>query len=259
MKCSEAAPLLDPLFDGALDAKDSALVLDHLKSCNSCQSEWDSLEQLRSAFQEIKAEPQLPHGLMDKISETLCDEERQGQAQLFAKSVRVVSFAAAVAAAVMLMGFLLFSWIHRSDTRQTVVKMASADTLVADLLSDASLDPVPDKKALPRKLGYDLKYLKLQQWQMVKCGLYKSPAPVAIARLDFVRKNGTGYERLSCYQARQGSIVATGAAVKNLDGKRVYFGKRGNLQFALWSQNGRDYLFVTPLSSPELEEIVRNA
>ena len=56
-----------------------------------------------------------------------------------------------------------------------------------------------------------------------------------------------------------GAIRAKVSDSANLENKHVVFGSHGKLQFALWSQNGRDYLFVTPLPKVELEEIVRGA
>jgi hypothetical protein len=252
MNCTDARPLLDLLCDGALEAKDSALVLDHLKSCDECQSEWSGLEQLHSSFQEAKDKPPLPAGLMERISGKLLDDERSKRKPVFVSMM-------AIAATFLLFGFLFMSWIHQTNITTTSMKMASADALVEDLDSEGTLEPVTDRKELVKKMGYDLKYVRLPQWQMNKLGVYKSQATTPIARFDFVRKGQSGDQHLSCYQAQQGMIRANSANFKNLGGKRVLFGNHGKFQFALWTQNGRDYLFVTALSQPQLEEIVRDA
>jgi hypothetical protein len=258
MKCSDARPLLDLLCDGTLEAKDSALVLDHLKSCEECAGEWTDLEELHSSFQDAKDKSQLPVGLMEKISEKLRDEEKIQHKRLFEQYARAVPLVA-IAASFVLIGFLLSPWIHQIGTRPTSMEIASADTLVEDLDSEGTLEPVIDRNELAKKLGYDLNYVRLPEWQMNKSGVYKSQAATRIARFDFVRKGQTGDEHLSCYQAPQGVIRAKVANLENLEGKRVLFGNHGKFQFALWSQNGRDYLFVTALSKPQLEEIVRGA
>jgi len=256
MKCSDVRPLLDLLCDGTLEAKDSALVLDHLKSCDECQCEWNDLEQLHSSFQDAKNQSQLPVGLMDRISKMLRDEERNQRRQFFGRYARAVPMVA-IAATFVLIGFILLPLILQIDTRPASIQTASADTLVEDLVSNGSLEPVADRSELAKRVGYDLKYVRLPEWQMNKLGVYKSPATMPIARFDFVRKGQSGDQHLSCYQAPQGVIRAQGANSENLEGKRVLFGNHGNFQFALWSQNGRDYLFVTALSKPQLEEIVR--
>ncbi|MDR3617444.1 MAG: zf-HC2 domain-containing protein [Candidatus Obscuribacterales bacterium] len=256
MKCSDARPLLDLLFDDALETKDSALVLDHLKSCDECQQEWNELEQLRASFQSTKVKPQLPAGLMTRISDKLKDEERSERKRYFAQFAHTLPMVA-IAATVALIGLFLLSSIHQVDPRSALIQTASADTLVDDLGSERTLAPVADRSELDSRVGYNLKYLRLPQWQMNRFGVYKSKTATPIARFDFVRKDGSGSQHLSCYQAPQGTILAQGAYSENVEGKRVYFGNHGNLQYALWSQNGRDYLFVTALSKPQLEEIVR--
>jgi hypothetical protein len=258
MRCSDAQPLLDLLSDGALEAKDSALVLDHVKSCSECQCELNDLEQLHTSFRAAKEEPQLPAGLMERISEKLKDEERSQHRQFFQRYARAIPMVA-VAAGLALTGFLLLPWIHQLDTGSRSMQTASADTLVEDLVSEGTLEPVLDRNDLAKRVGYDLKYIRLPQWQMNKLGVYKSRATMPIARFDFIRKGQSGDQHLSCYQAPQGVIRAKIADSENLEGKRVLFGNHGKFQYALWSQNGRDYLFVTALSKLQLEEIVRGA
>ena len=194
----------------------------------------------------------MPDGLMERISGKLLDDERSKRKPVFVSIM-------AIAATFLLFGFLFMSWMHQTDITTTATKVASADTLVEDLVSEGTLEPVSDRKELGKKVGYDLKYVRLPQWQMNKLGVYKSQATTPIARFDFVRTGRSGEQHLSCYQAQQGVIRANPANAKSLGDKRVLFGNHGKFQFALWSQNGRDYLFVTPLSQPQLEEIVRDA
>jgi hypothetical protein len=258
MKCSDARPLLDLLSDGVLETKDSALVLDHLKLCNECQCEWNDLEQLHFSFREAKDKSQLPVGLMDRISQKLRDEENNEHKQFFRQYARPVSMVA-IAAGLALIGFLLLPWTHQINTRPPSIQTASADALVEDLVAEGTLEPVIDRNELAKRVGYELKHVRLPEWQMNKSGVYKSQATMPIARFDFVRKGQSGDQHLSCYQAPQGVIQAKVANLENLENKRVLFGSHGKFQFALWSQNGRDYLFVTVLSKPQLEEIVRGA
>jgi hypothetical protein len=256
MKCSDARPLLDLLCDGALETKDSALVLDHMKTCGECQHEWNSLEQLRTSFLDAKKNPQLPPGLMERISDRLKEEERSERRRYFAQFAHALPVVA-IAAAVLVIGFFLLPTLNRVNTKTASIQTASADTLVDDLVSENTLTLVADRNELARKLGYDLKYLRLPDWRMNKSGVYNLKATVPIARIDFVRKENSGAERLSCYQAPEGTIHAEGASLEDIEGKRVFFGKHGNFQYALLSKNGRDYLFVTALSRLQLEEIVR--
>lgn len=253
MKCSEARPLLDPLCDGALEAKDSALVLDHLKTCDQCQHEWKDLEDLRTQFQEAKGVTQVPVGLMEKISERLKADERNDRSHALRRYALPV---VAIAAGALLVGmFSITSMQHNATSTQA----ALADSLVEHIGSNEGLEPVVDRGALAQKVGYDLKYLRLLQWKMRKSAVYTTPDHQAIARFDFIRNSKSGEQQLSCYQAPEGSIRAANSAPESVAGKRVHFGNRGNMQYALWSQDGRDYLFVTALPLEQLREIVRES
>jgi anti-sigma factor RsiW len=256
MNCNDARPLLDLLCDGALETKDSALVLDHLKSCEECHSQWNELEDLHASFQDAKDKFQLPVGLMDRISDKLKDEDRNQRNAIFRHHWRAVSMVA-FAATCLLVGLLCSPWMHPRVTVPSLNQIASADTLI-DSLSSENLEPVEDRTELAKRVGYELKYLRLPEWRMDKSSISKSQS-IPIARFDFAKKASTGDQYLSCYQAPEGAIRAGAGHLENLDGKKVLFGQHGKFQFALWSQSGRDYLFVTELSKPQLEDIVRGA
>jgi hypothetical protein len=258
VKCTDAWPLLDLLWDGTLEAKDSALVLDHMKSCDECRGEWDDLEQLHSCFQDAKDKTHLPLGLMNSISEKLRDEDISHHLRFFQQYARLLPMVA-IAATFALVGLLFVPLMRLIDSTPLSMQTASADTLIEDVFSEGTLEPVVDQNELAKKVGNQLKYVRLPKWQLDKSGLYKSKAAMPIARFEFVRRAQSGYQRLTCYQAPQGVIQTKAANFRNLEGKRVLFGTHGKFQFALWSRNGRDYLFVTALSQTELEDIVRGA
>jgi len=257
MKCSDVRPLLDLLSDGALAAKDCALVLGHLASCKECQAECSDLEHLHSRFQDAKEKSQMSPDLLERISKRLKSEDVSERKRIFKRYVKAAPLLAV--AAVLLAGFLVIPWLYQTATGPPNTYTTSAEALVEDLAGDSTLDEVKDRSELAKRLGYELKFLRLPAWQMEKSGICKLPAPKAIARFDFVRKGDSGNERFSCYQATQGMIRVNCAEAKIVAGKNVFFGSNGKFQFALWTQEGRDYLLVTRLSEPLLEEIVRGA
>jgi len=261
MNCIEVRPLLDLLCDGALDAKDTALILDHLKSCGDCQSEWSDMEQLHAGFRQARTKPELPAGFMDKVSARLKEEDRNEQRKFLQRCVPVVPVVA-IAAALVLVGCFVWPVVEKQNRQDSAAVLASADKLVEDLAADGTLDTIRDRSELTKRVGYDLKQVRLPEWQMENSGVYKSSTPISIARFDFIKKTQSGDQRLSCYQAPAGVIrtsVADQMNPVNLAGKEVRFGTHGKFQFALWSQNGRDYLFVTELPKEQLREIVRRA
>jgi hypothetical protein len=257
MKCTNARPLLDLLSDGVLDTKDSALMLDHLKSCNECQCEWHDLEQLRSRFDAAEEERLMSEGLMERISQSLNVEdniERQRTRRRYCSPISLL----AIAAACLLVGFFCLPQIQQIDSRQASANTISANTLIADLTVASAINPIEDRNELDKELGYNLKYVRLPTWHMENSGISNMHTPLAIARFDFVKNSASGSQHLSCYQARAGMIRANGQP-KIIGGKRVLFGNREQYQFALWSQDGRDYLVVTTLPGPLLEAVVREA
>jgi len=259
MICSEVIPLLDLLCDGTLPEKDSALVLDHVHSCYSCQPEWNEREQLRLRFIEAKQKVHMPADLMNRISRQIRNEEKANHKRQLKK---VGAPLLAVAAAVALVGFATIAW-HNQASNQPIAQLAqtapgaSVDLLVENF-KDGKGGPetLADQSKLDETVGYQLRYLRLANWRLMKFGVYRLPA-VALARFDFASKNGSKADSLTCYQSPSGKIAAPGVARTDINGKQVAFGTRGDLQFALWTQNDRDYFFITRMPQSALELIVR--
>lgn len=255
MKCSEVRPLLDLLYDELLETKDSALVLDHIKNCDHCRAEWEAMEELRSRIATAKNNTFMPPELMEKVSLAVKNEDLgQRIFGLLPQQIPLVSIAASI---LLVAWFLVPQFLRSSDQPQAMLaaRTSTAQKLIADLTTDGAVTPEPDKQQLDKLVGYDLKYVHLPSWKLRQSGIYIAQSN--IARFDFVR-DANSNERLSCYQAPEGTIKAYGNA-KELAGKQVTFGNQLGYQFAKWTQNGRDYLFVTKLPQPVLEEIIRGA
>ncbi len=252
MNCNDARPLLDLLSDEMLDKKDSALVLDHIKECDSCQSSWHDLEQVRARIKTAREQTQASPELFEKISAALGQEDRlkrQNHA-----TYTTAPFKLASAAIVLLIGLFCLSQQpqFKSQRLSTATQSTARDLIALYTREPNAVDYVSDRTALKEKLGYDPKYVHLPSWKMDKASVLRSRNQ--IARFDFIRNaNATVPEHLSCYQAPQGTITAVGQT-KSLGDKQVIFGNQANYQFALWSQNGRDYLFVTTLPTPRLKK-----
>lgn len=255
MKCSDVRPLLDLLYDELLETKDSALVLDHIKNCDQCRVEWEAMEELRSRIATAKSNTFMPPELMDKVSLSVRNEDLNKRTfGLLPQQIPLVS----IAASILLVGwFLVPQFLHSTDQQQSMVaeQTSTAQKLVADLTANGAVAPEPDKQELNKRVGYDLRYVHLPSWKLKQSGIYLAQAN--IARFDFMRETNAD-ECLSCYQAPEGTIKAVGPT-QELAGKKVTFGNQSGYQFAKWTQNGRDYLFVTKLPRTVLEEIIRGA
>lgn len=255
MNCNEARPLLDLLYDELLDTKDSVLVVDHIKQCEECGVEWEALDALKQRIKSAREQTFIPPELMEKVSLSIKKDAQSNEVWgLFRQRLPFV----AIAASVLLLGLVIGpQLLHSSDPKQEMLatRTSSAERLIADLALMNTTIPEPDKSALDRKLGYKIKYLHLPTWKMQNSGIYTSAAN--IARFDFVRDTNE-QEKLSCYQALEGTISANGSA-EDINGKQVTFGNKMGYEFAKFSQNGRDYLFVTKAPKSVLEDIVRGA
>lgn len=259
MNCNDARPLLDLLVDGVLDAKDTALILDHLKTCEQCHSEYSALESLRGRFNIAREQPQMMPSLMAKMSATLKDVEKAEQEKKVKATVRQVAKFTAVAAVLLVIGFLAVPNLQKLQLKQASAQAASAATLIDDLAKNANVQPISDRNLLPAKLGYEPKYIKMSHWQMDKMNIYSASPPTTIARFDFVGTGSYAEQHMTCYQAPQGAIKATDGVPETIGNKRVLFGNHGTYHFALWSQNGRDYLLVGTQPKEMFEGIARDS
>ena len=257
MNCNDARPLLDLLSDEMLDKKDAALVLAHVKECDSCQSSWDDLEQVRSRINTAREQTQASPELFEKISASLGQEDRLKR--LSHATYTTAPFKLASAAIVLLIGLFCLSQQpqFKSQSLSTATQSTARDLIALYTREPNAVDYVSDRTALKEKLGYDPKYVHLPSWKMDKASVLR--AKNQIARFDFIRNaNGTtGTEHLAAIRLLGNDY--SGRSNKIAWRQTSHFGNQANYQFALWSQNGRDYLFVTKLPTPLLEEIIRGA
>lgn len=258
MNCNESQPLLDLLCDGALEHKDSALVLDHIKFCADCERHWSAQENLHAMFRTERHKLTISANLTDRISTCLKHEERAERARIFSgyRRALTVSGLTVVAAALL----LIFIPYNRNFDSDTLERNYSPQSLIGDLVADVGAASVGNKQELRQQLGYELKYLHLPQWKMSKIALYRAKQPnTALARFDFVKVGASVPQRLTCYQGPKGVIKAKAGRREDLAGRKVIFGQSGRYQFALWSANDRDYLFISDMSSADLRELVKSS
>lgn len=258
MNCNESRPLLDLLCDGTLEHKDSALVLDHVKSCVACEQQWSAQEKLHAMFRTERHKLTIPANLTERISTCLKHEERAERSRVFSgyRTALTVSGLTVVAAALL----LIFIPYNRKFDSDTLEHDYSAQSLIGDLAADVGAVSVGNKQELTQQLGYELRYLHLPQWKMSKIALYRAKHPnKALARFDFVKVGASGPLRLTCYQGLKGVIKVGAGRPEDLAGRKVTFGQSGRYQFALWSANDRDYLFISDMPSADLRELVTSS
>ncbi len=79
MSCDNVQELIPSLLDGRMTAGEERNALAHLGSCRTCNSEYQSLQSLRGALQNMNR-PVMPRGLTERLR-VLASHERQRQAR----------------------------------------------------------------------------------------------------------------------------------------------------------------------------------
>jgi anti-sigma factor RsiW len=254
MICTDVRALLNLLCDDALDARDAAMVLDHLRSCTECDTEWKELENLRADFHTARAKIVVPPGLNERIFAGLKREEQEQHHSFIKRSAKNASLLA-IAASLALIGYFTLPVMQKPGEQLVLSQAVSAAALIEDYAEQKPLEQAKDRSELNQKVGFELKQVPLPEWRLKDSAVYRAGTPLNLARFDFVRAGKTGQDYLTCYQGKQGTIKA-GGPKEIVAGKEVIFGRQGGYQFALWSQNDRDYLFITELSKAQLRGIV---
>jgi anti-sigma factor RsiW len=256
MKCSEALPLLDLLYDERLETRDSAILLDHLKNCDQCRAEWDAMDNLRTRVAEAREKTFIPAELMDNVFVAVKNESQSNRfLGLLPQQIPL----AAIAASILLLGWIVVPQLLNSNSgRQEIIatQKLSAQKLIADFTVTGTTTPEQDKLELDRRVGYSLKYVHLPSWKLQSSGVYSNQTK--IARFDFIRDKNAAEQKLCCYQAPEGTIEVAGSP-QEVGSKQVVFGDQSGFQYAKFTQNGRDYLFITRLPKADLEDIIRGA
>jgi hypothetical protein len=253
MKCDEAKPLLDPLLDGYLEPKDMALVLDHIKTCLDCAKIWDDMNKLRNRFINAKVKVAEPPLLLQKISAVIEGEEKRARQKQARKFVPVVIGACV---AIIVLGFMAYIGI-KTEFHFGLPQPVPVLALIDDVDKENVVTPISGTAELNKALGYELRYINLPDWQLQRASLYGKDK---IARMEFISKNDAGSQKLCCYQTWEGHLrIPSQSTAAVVNGKKVQFGEHEGYHFALWSQNGRDYLLVSKLDQPALQNIVSSS
>lgn len=251
MNCTDANPMLDLLLDGILEPKDTLSVIEHMRSCPACEKNWHDLEELRGNFNEARALKPDTTKLKQQIFAQIKKEESWRSLYTGKAGLRLVA-----AAALLCLSLTLMNGLRSVKLPERLLISETQPALVKELIASPQFENIADRSELPQKLGYDLVFVHPPKWHIYNTGLLKQNGKAAIARFDFTRQEGGREEHLTCYQAQAGTLFTGALSTVDIAGKQVHFGTFKDKHYALWSQNSRDYLFVTALPAAKLIEIV---
>jgi hypothetical protein len=261
MNCDEVRPLLDVLYDGALNAKDTAIVLEHLKGCAVCDFEWSDMVVLKTRFKAAKQSTEAPSELFAKILQALKKEDADDRRQQFLRFFSTPRRLAVVAVSLVVLCLFALSptVLQLANKPAAGINAVALDNLLY-FADHVALSPaVKPEENLSAALGFEPKFIKMNGWNKQRAFIYADRVPgVKLAQFEF--DSTESGERLYCFQGLEGTIASdTNAVPTDVAGKSVKFGSYRNFQYALWSQSGRDYLVVAPMSREALTELVHDA
>lgn len=251
MICEEANPLLNLLYDDMLDVKDSARLLEHLKSCTDCSYEWSGFETLKSRIQAARGATIVPADFDKKLAAALEGEYRKTSSS----SLKQVAISLAIAMALMVLLLIVARPIL--NMVQPLPLQASADNLICETVAGVVAETMAERSALEEHTGYEVKMLSFGDWALSSCGVCNAECQTPLVRMDFTNKLDAkeNSEKLICYQAPQGTLTSNSPATE-IKGKQVRFGEHRDYHYALWSQNGRDYMLITTLPRERFVKLI---
>lgn len=240
MKCDEVLTFLGPLVDDELPTDTTAIVMQHIASCLTCQQEWDAHLLLSKQFQQLDDSIAVPgHGL--------ANIDRRISSLNASSHSRLRIMAAAVAMAI---GLLCFSFLgpHPFTPGSTVFEQA-LKTYPAKTVLARSTEPI-DKQL--EKLSHHVKFkpsaIDLPGWSLASADVVHLPGHTCLLRL--VYKAGPG--QIAVYQSCQGQLKPHGLDERIVAGRRLRCGQINGLAVIHWSDADRDQLFVSSLSEQDL-------
>ncbi|HEY9760612.1 MAG TPA: zf-HC2 domain-containing protein [Oculatellaceae cyanobacterium] len=264
MDCDEVRPLLDVLHDGALNARDTAIVLEHLKDCSECDFEWSDMDALTARFKAAGKSNKLPSGLSEKISQALKKEDADRQRQKILRIFPSMQYAIVALLFLLVAGSSISLNIPRPankpGTNTPDLNNTGGTLALGNLLRLSNQAPsgtlIKPEANLSAQLGFEPKFIKMDGWTKQRAYVYSNKNPrLQLAQFEF---DSTKYgDHLYCFQSME-STIASDVKTEPVDvgGKSVKFGSYGSYEYALWTQNGRDYLVVAPMSRKALTELV---
>jgi len=117
MNCKKIKKLLNPYIDKTLDADVSKQIEEHLKSCPSCNKEYQSLKEIITSLNSLSTQP-APADFAQSIMTKISQEEIQIQSSWvdrIKKQISIPKFSlAGIAATAVLIVFFAFTFIFNT-------------------------------------------------------------------------------------------------------------------------------------------------
>ena len=242
MKCDEVLTFLGPLVDDELPTDTTAIVMQHIASCLTCQQEWDAHLLLSKQFQQLDDSIAVPgHGLANI-------DRRIGSLNASSHS-RLKIMAAAVAMAI---GLLYVSFISpHPEPRSTVFEQA-LKTYPAKTVLTRSTESIEEQL---EKLSHHVKFkpsaIDLPGWSLAAADVVHLPGHTCLLRLVY-KADGPGQRTIAVYQSCQGQLKPYGLNERIVAGRHLRCGQVNGLAVIHWSDADRDQLFVSSLSEQDL-------
>ena len=143
MKCSEIKRKLSAFLDGEVSGEEKKFISEHLKSCEFCQKEFESLSQLSEVL-EVMDEVKVSPFFITRLKQKIADQTSRSHVRL--PIIEWIRKAAVpiVATALIFLSFLIGSNFGKAMYQEQVESIAESETEVANVLGVTTLDEFPE-------------------------------------------------------------------------------------------------------------------
>jgi len=253
MDCAKALVFMCPEIDDELPVTDSAILQEHLSVCSSCNDEWEALLMVDRSVKAVVDRVKVPAGLEARVLVSVLKEHNE-RAKV-GRKVKIWGFSSLALAACMCLFFLA---PHLANDQ-----IVSAETLVNET-ADGS--PQASQRNFKHVDGF--KIANKQKSKLSTLISHANMRPIAGLKIigfdQYQDKSGREVLRacyqsstdrsfcIDCYYAPTGYLSFSQFQEVQVLGKVGRFGKAGNHNIVILSENGSDYVYASPLDKNKL-------
>lgn len=240
MNCENVKPLIDPLIDNELPTETTAHVIEHISTCLSCQSLWDSRLKLRERFRNFAANIKPPQNAMERM-----DQKLESLSIIIPNRQTGFTIAAAIALLVGMLSLLSLS-APVTVTAQQLAGDFSRNQTATDFTS-LGLKMVSDK------VGFEVNPPDLGEWKLVSTDVYQvGDRKHCLAKLTYESSISTEAKRVSLYQSCAGKMKPEGLKEIVVAGRKVCCGQLGDVSIVYLKKQGIDNIMIGKMPEKQL-------
>lgn len=254
MDCAKALVFMCPEIDDELPVTDSAILQEHVSACSSCNDEWEALLLVDRSVKAVVDRVKVPAGLEDRILASVLREHNERARA--GRKVKIWGFSTLAIAACLCVFFFSPNLVGEP--------LVSAETLVNET-ADGSRSASQENFKHIDGFKFAIKSERSNLLSLISRANMRHIAGLKIVAFDQYRDNSGKKILRACYQsstdksfcidcycAPTGYLSFSQFQEIRIAGKLGRFGKVGNHNVVILSENGSDYVYASPLDRGRL-------